>query len=216
MSKLLKRYFTAGLLTLLPTAAAIWVIFTLLKWLEERLLAPFFKAKWLADMFGTIPDQYLPWLQGATGLIIIFFGVAGLGVLATNVFGRILLGWVDTLMKKVPLVNTVYNFVKGLIENLSLVKAGFFQKVALVEFPRKGSWTIGFVTCPLSGEIRDRLEFDNVAVFVPQAPNPTTGNIVVVSPSDVRMLDMSPEEALKFIMSGGVLMPGAAKEPKSP
>ncbi len=115
-------------------------------------------------------------------------------------------------MKKVPLASTVYTFVQGLIENLDVIQAGYFQKVVLIEYPRKGVWSVGFVSRELRGMIQDSIPGEKMAVFVPTSPNPTSGFVIVTDAAETLPLDMSPEQALKFIMSGGVLMPGASKE----
>ncbi len=208
----LKRYFTTGLLALLPIAAAIWVIIRLYKWIEAIAIKPLFQAEWINNLFINFPEVLIPWVQGFLGLIIIFFGISGLGFLTTNVVGRWFLGGIDAFMKKVPLANTVYSFVQGLIDNLRRMRSGYFQRVVLVEYPRRGIWSIGFISNELEGNIQTTVPGKRVAVFVPTSPNPTSGFIVVVDESEVLSLDITPEEALKFIVSGGVVMPGAGGE----
>jgi len=216
----LKKYFTTGLLALLPIAASLWVIVWLFRWVMDALLAPFFKAQWLAMLLDRLPDMLVPWVQGLIGLIVIFFAIAGLGLLARNVVGRWFLGLVEKFMKRVPLANTVYSFVQGLIDNLNIMSAGYFKRVVLIEYPRKGVWSIGFVSRDLVGSIQSSVPGEHMAVFVPTSPNPTSGFIVVVERTGVLPLDITPEQALKFIVSGGVLMPGASAEvgpvPESP
>jgi len=206
-----KRYFTTGLVALLPTAAAVWVIVWLLRTLQTLVLGPFFRAKWIGTLFTALPEGLLPWVQGAIGVVIVVFAVSGFGWLATNVAGRWFFGVVEGFMKKVPLASTVYSFVQGLIENLRIMRAGYFQKVVLIEFPRNGVWSLGFISRQLVGSIQDAVPGTKTAVFVPTSPNPTSGFIVVLNAQDVLPLDISPEDGLKFIMSGGVLMPGASK-----
>ena len=216
----LKRYFTTGLLALLPIAASVWVTVWLFRWVMDTLLAPFFRAAWLSMLLNRLPEMLVPWVQGAIGLVVLFFAVAGLGMLATNVVGRWFLGLVEKFMRRVPLANTVYSFVQGLIDNLNMMKAGYFQRVVLIEYPRKGVWSIGFVSRELVGSIQNSVPGDRMAVFVPTSPNPTSGFIIVADREEVIALDISPEQALKFIVSGGVLMPGASAEvgpvPESP
>jgi uncharacterized membrane protein len=208
----LKRYFTTGLLALLPIAASVWVIVWLFRWVMDALLAPFFRAQWLAQLLAMLPDILLPWVQGLIGLIVIFVAISALGMLATNVAGRWFLGLVDKFMKRVPLANTVYSFVQGLIDNLNILSAGYFKRVVLIEYPRKGVWSVGFVSRDLTGNIQNAVPGHHMAVFVPTSPNPTSGFIIVAESSEVLPLDITPEQALKFIVSGGVLMPGAKVE----
>jgi uncharacterized membrane protein len=200
LGPLLKRYFSMGLITLLPTAAALWVILWTYRWLEH----------WARFVF---PLQSLqPWIQSLIGIIIVLFAITLLGILTTNVVGKWFLRLMDLFMEQVPLANTVYGFVKSLIENLGTLRAGNFQKVVLIEYPRIGVWSVGFISRELTGKIQETVSGQKVAVFIPTSPNPTSGFIAVVGKDDIISLDITPEEALKFIMSGGVLMPDAAKE----
>jgi len=200
LAPLLKRWFTTGLLALLPAAAAVWVLYSIYRWLE----------RWTRYLF---PMEWLPtWLQSLIGIVILLFVITLLGVLTSNVVGRWFLNLIDLFMKQVPLANAVYSFVKGLVENLNTMQAGNFQQVVLIEYPRKGVWSLGFISRELEGLIQDAVPGERIAVFVPTSPNPTSGFIVILDKVDAISLDISPEEALKFIMSGGVLMPGITKD----
>jgi len=210
--KLLKRYFTTGLLALLPVAASVWVIVWLFRWVDGIAIRPLFQAVWIQALVGRLPQIAQPWVERLLGIIILFFGISALGLLTTNVVGRWFLSWLDAFMKKVPLASAVYSFVKGLIENLRVVGPGCFQNVVLVEFPRKGVWSMGFVTRTIKSPFASSVPGNMLAVFVPTSPNPATGFILLIDSSDVIQLDISLEDGLKFIMSGGVLMPGLGEE----
>jgi uncharacterized membrane protein len=191
-----QRYFSTGLVVLLPIAASVWLIIWLYGWLESIVL----------PIFPT--EKLLPWAKTLIGLVILITGITLLGLLAQNVVGKWLVRLVDLFMAKVPLASNVYNFVKGLVENLAIMQSGYFKKVVMIEYPRPGIWSLGFIARPLQGAIQTAIEGDRTAVFIPTSPNPTSGFIVVVYANEVVPLDITPEEALKFIMSGGVLMPG--------
>jgi len=212
-SKGLKRSFSTGLVVLLPFAATIWIIVWLLKSLEALLIKPLFQADWIKQFFSVLPEILIPWIQALIGLAIIFIVISALGWLASNFLGKWFLGKFDWIMTKMPLASTVYTFVKGLIENLRVMRSGYFKKVVLVEYPRKGIWSIGFVSRDLTGAIQTSSDNESMAVFIPTSPNPTSGYIIVIDKTEAQQLDISPEEALKFIVSGGVVMPGAAVEP---
>jgi len=184
---------------LLPIAATAWVLIWLYGWVEGIALRIFPEA-WT--------EQIPLWSQTLMGLIVLIAGIFLLGVLTRNVAGRWLVNMVDHFMARVPLASTVYNFVKGLAENLDVMRTGYFRKVVLIEYPRPGIWSVGFISRPLEGDIQTAIEGHRTAVFIPTSPNPTSGFIVVVDDKEVIPLDISPEQALKFIMSGGVLMPG--------
>ena len=208
----MKRYFTTGLLVLLPVAASVWVIAWMAEWVYTSILRRIFETGLIQLLLEPYPASLQPWLGGLIGLIIVFLGVSFLGMLATNVVGKWLLSLVDWFFKRVPLASTVYNFVQGVIESFNRARSGYFEKVVAIEYPRRDVWSIGFLSRRVAGRLTQMLPGDQMVVFVPTAPNPTTGFIAIVEASQVRVLDMTPEEGLKFIVSGGVLMPGAARE----
>ncbi|HEX9745659.1 MAG TPA: DUF502 domain-containing protein [bacterium] len=215
----LKTYLTTGLFVLLPFLAAIWVIVAISRWISGVFVQPIIGTGILNAIFED-PEQVPFYFEILVGIIAIFAALTlltALGMLATNVVGKWFLGWVDKFFVSVPLASNVYNFVKGLIENFNLAGSGKFEEVVVIEYPKSGIWSVGFISSKVSGAIKVALPGERIAVFVPTGPNPTSGFIVLVEPSDIIHLDMSPEEALKFIVSGGVLMPGAStQKPAAP
>ncbi|MCX6645627.1 MAG: DUF502 domain-containing protein [bacterium] len=203
----IRRYFSTGIIVLLPMAATVAVIMWLLKGLNLHLLKPLQNFSWFQSFNLEIPEPLKTWVFGIIGLIVIFLGIAGLGMLATNVVGKVIIRWVDFVVKKVPLVNTVYSFVQGLAENLRIMKSGTFNKVILVEYPKEGAYIIAFIAGKLTGDLAKPIGDGKLSIYVPSSPNPTAGFIVIVDEEDTIPLDITPEEALKFIVSGGVLMP---------
>ncbi len=199
ISSILRRYFSTGLIVLLPIAATAWVLIWIYGWLELIAL----------QIFPEELTEEVPiWSQILIGLVFIVACITLLGFLARNVAGRWVVRMMDLFMARVPLASTVYNFVKGLTENLGMMQSGYFKRVVLVEYPRPGIWSVGFISRPLEGDIQSAIEGQRTAVFIPTSPNPTSGFIIVVDDQEVISLDITPEQALKFIMSGGVLMPG--------
>jgi len=198
----LRRYLITGLVVLVPIVITILLVSWLVD-MSDRLLA-------------LLPQQYQPdALFGmhvpGLGIILALLVVIIIGMLATNFIGRRLLRWFDALLARVPVVRSIYGAVKQLMEAV-LGKGGkAFRQVVLVSFPQPGQWTIGFVTGPAALPVPDADE--RVAVFVPTTPNPTSGWLLFVRAADLVTLDMSVEEGMKVVVSGGMLTPEAESAP---
>jgi len=193
---LLRRYFIAGLLLWLPLMVTVWVI------------------KVLVDLFdrsiALIPHQYQPeQLFGfhipGIGFILTVIILLLTGLLITNYLGdRLLIAW-EKLLARIPLIRSIYSAVKKVSEALLTPSDKSFRKVLLVEYPRKGLWCIAFLT---SETIKvNALDQDVVSVFIPTTPNPTSGFLILVPTEDIIELNISVEEALRMVMSLGVVMP---------
>jgi uncharacterized membrane protein len=138
-------------------------------------------------------------------LLIIFIT----GVLAANFIGQRLVVWWERLLTKIPVVNSIYNSVKQVSDTLFSSSGNAFRKALLVQYPREGSWTIAFLTGQPGGDVVNHLQGDYVSVYVPTTPNPTSGFFLMMPKQDVIELDMSVDEALKYIISMGVVAPPA-------
>jgi len=190
MRSRLRRYFIAGLIVFLPVA----VTFSIIAWLfrlVDRLLG------WLLP---PLIGREIPGLGLVASVIAIFF----IGALATNVLGRRVVGFFERLMLRIPLARSIYSATKSISDTIFLQRRAAFQRPVLVEWPRQGLFTIGFVTGEtrgLPGASGDR----GLNVFVVTTPNPTTGFLMFVPESDVRPLEMSVEDALKIVISGGIV-----------
>ena len=196
----LRKYLITGLLVWLPLAATIFIIKIVIDLLDKTILL--------------IPPDFRP--ETVLGFPIPFFGViVGIfvliltGMLAANLFGRRLVTIGEGILGRIPVVRTIYTSIKQVLETVLTSNSKSFRKVVLIEFPRKGVWSLGFLTndglsqaSTISGE---QLE----SVFIPTTPNPTNGFIVMFPEQDVIPLDMSIEDAFKFIISMGVVVPDA-------
>ncbi|MFQ5581523.1 MAG: DUF502 domain-containing protein [Mariprofundaceae bacterium] len=202
----LRRYFITGLVVLVPIVITILLV-TWLVDLSDRLLA-LLPLRYQPDaLFGT----HVPGL----GIALALLAVMGIGMLVTNFIGRHVLRWFDALLAQVPLVRSVYGAVKQLTEAV-LGKGGkAFRQVVLVSFPQPGQWTIGFVTGPATLPVPGADEDERVSVFVPTTPNPTSGWLLFVRASELVVLDMTVEEGMKVVVSGGVLAPKTEPAPKA-
>jgi uncharacterized membrane protein len=155
-------------------------------------------------------DLALDRLTHVPGLSVVVM-VAGLllsGMFVTNMIGQWAVRQWDALMSHIPIVKSIYSSVKQVSDTLFSSNGNAFREAVLVQYPHAGSWTIAFVTGRPSGEVAERLEGEHVSLYVPTTPNPTSGFLLMVSRHDVRPLAMSVDEALKYIISMGVVAPG--------
>jgi len=202
-----KRYFITGLLVLVPLAITVWVLKTLIGLMDQSLLLLPISWRPLAQTGYDIPG-----IGALLTLLIVFVT----GMIATNFFGkRIILFW-ESLLARVPVVKSIYYSVKQVSDTLFSDSGQAFRKALLVEYPRKGSWTIAFMTGYPGGDVANHLKGEYVSVYVPTTPNPTSGFFLMMPKADVIELDMSVDEALKYIISMGVVSPAMAKRSVTP
>ncbi|HZV61058.1 MAG TPA: DUF502 domain-containing protein [Methylophilaceae bacterium] len=203
----MKRYFITGLLVLVPLFITIWVLIVLIGILDQSLLLVPASLQPEA-LFG----MSIPGLGALLTLGIILLT----GVIATNFFGkRIILFW-ESLLGRVPVVKSIYYSVKQVSDTLFADSGQAFRKALLVQYPREGSWTIAFLTGKPGGDVVNHLQGDYVSVYVPTTPNPTSGFFLMMPKADVIELKMSVDEALKYIVSMGVVAPDIAKRSRKP
>ena len=190
---LLRKWFLAGLLVWIPLGVTLLVISSLVSVLDTSLLL--------------IPSFLRPNIPGL-GVLLSIALVLGTGALTANLFGRQAVAWAEALFQRIPLVRSVYGGMKKLAETLFSGKGNSFRKVVMVEYPRKGMWSIGFLTSDPVGELEEKIGgVDLVAVFVPTTPNPTSGFLLLVPKDEVIELSMSVQQGMQFIISLGVVAP---------
>lgn len=191
--KRLRNYLVAGLIVLLP----VIVTWQLLVWLfniVDGLLRGV-----VARVFG----HSIPGVGFAVTMLIIFL----VGILAANYFGRRLIHYGETLMRRTPIVRSVYVTMKQITDAFVRKEQAAFKRVCLVEYPRRGIWTLAFVTSPASRELVEKAGENLVGIFIPTTPNPTSGFLLYVPEKEVVLLDMPVEDGLKLVISGGVVVP---------
>ncbi|RMG59743.1 MAG: DUF502 domain-containing protein [Gammaproteobacteria bacterium] len=203
MMSALRRYFIAGLLVWVPLMITILVIRVLVGMMDKSLLLlpPGWRPEALLGM-------KIPGLGVALTVLVVFLT----GLVVANFAGRRLVRLWESLLSRIPLVRTIHSAVKQVMETVFNAGSDSFRKVLLIEYPRKGVWTIAFQTGELEGEIPQRIEREAVTVFVPTTPNPTSGFVIVVPRDELIELDMSVEDGLKLIMSLGVVTPGKGRD----
>src|SRR5215472_14470965 len=195
----LRRYLVAGVLVWLPILATVWVVATLLHIMDRTLLLlpPAFRPEVLVGF-------PLPGLGAIFALILLLLT----GVLVTNLIGRRLVVWGEEVLNRIPVVRTVYGGVKSFAESVFSQSAAF-RKVVMIEYPRAGAWSIGFLTADDVPEVSEKLHEPHVAVYISSALNATAGYLVIVRRRDVVELDMSVDAAMRMIITCGVVVPPA-------
>ena len=194
----MKKYFITGLLVLVPLFITVWVLTTLIGMMDQSLLL--LPEAWQPEaLFG----RKIPGL----GAILTMLIIIGTGVIATNIFGKQIIVIWESMLSRVPVVKSIYNSVKQVSDTLFSDSGNAFRKALLVQFPHQGSWTIAFLTGTPGGDVANHLKGDYVSVYVPTTPNPTSGYFIMVARADVVELNMSVDEALKYIISMGVVAP---------
>jgi uncharacterized membrane protein len=196
-----KSVFLTGLLVLVPLAITLWVLNLVIGTMDQTLLL--LPESWRPErVFGV----RLPGLGAILTLAFIFV----VGVLTHNFIGQKLVEWWNALVRRIPIIGPLYGSIQQVSDTLLSSNGNAFRKALLIEYPRKGSWTIAFLTGIPGGDVVNHLKEDHVSVYVPTTPNPTSGFFLMVPKSEVIELDMSVDAALKYIVSMGVVAPAAS------
>ena len=194
----IKRYFFTGLLVSAPIGATIYITIFIVEFISGLVPDQFNPNNLLPEFIG----YKIPGLE----LLIAFLTFIFLGAIFSTLFGKAILGYFDNLITRIPFAGNVYKAIKQITETYSNADAAY-QKVVLIEYPRKDIYAIGFMTGETKGEIKDRKEIDMVNVFVPTTPNPTSGFLLFIPKEDAVELDMSVEDAIKLVVSAGMVVP---------
>lgn len=198
---MIRRWLIAGLLVWVPLGATLLVI---------RFLVDLADTSLLLLPPSLRPDALLGVHVPGLGVLLSVALVFGTGVFAANFLGQRVLSWVESLLARVPLVRSLYGGMKKLAETVLSGTSSSFRRVVLIEYPRKGMWSIGFQAGDAFPEAQRKIGTDCVAVFIPTTPNPTSGFIVQVPRSEVLRLDMTVEEGMRYVISLGVVAPDPA------
>ncbi len=196
--KALRRYIVAGILVWLPLGLTILLLRFAVRLMDRSLLL-------LPPQYR--PDNILGFHIPGLGVILTVILLLVTGVLAANFVGRAFVGGWESLMDRIPVVRSVYSAAKNFAEIVFSDSSNAFKKVLLIQYPRKGIYSLAFQTSAQLGEVQGRTGEDVTCCFVPTTPNPTSGFIIIVPKKDVTVLDMEVDEALKMIISLGVVVP---------
>ena len=202
-----RNYFLTGLVVAGPLTITAWLIWSIITWADDfvrPLIPPPYR-----------PESYLPWPIPGTGLIISFVVLTLLGFLTANLVGRTLVELGEGLLNRMPIVRPVYKTMKQIFESLFSKNGSSFRKVALVEFPAPGMWSLVFLSQPPSTDLTRKLpQGEHVSAFMPCTPNPTTGFFFYVKRKDLIELDISVENAMTLLISAGMVQPDADAQKK--
>jgi uncharacterized membrane protein len=197
----IRNYFLTGLIVAGPVLITAWLTWSFITWVDN-LVRPFIPPVYR-------PETYLPWPIPGTGLVIAFFALTMLGFLTANLVGRTLVGYGESLLNRMPIIRPLYKTMKQIFETLFSKTGSSFRKVALVEFPAPGMWSLVFLSQPPVGSLAASLpEGEHVSAFMPCTPNPTTGFFFYVLRKDLVEIDISVEDAMALLISAGMVQPG--------
>lgn len=195
----LRNYFLTGLLVAGPAGITIYITWSMVSWIDSWV-KPYLPAAYN-------PDTYLPFRVPGYGLVVAVFVITLIGFLTANIVGASIFSFSEELVGRMPLVRNLYKGLKQIFSSVLADKGNAFKQAALVRFPHTGMWTIAFVAGTTRGEVAERLHGGDalLTVYVPTTPNPTGGYLVFVPRDDIIILDMSVEDAAKFVISFGLV-----------
>lgn len=187
----IRGYFFSGFLILAPLAITIWVTTWFIQLVDQRIL----------------PGRYISQSIPGVGILVTITVITFTGWAASGLAGRVVQRKSEELVARIPVIRSIYGGTKQIFEAVLAKRSHAFRQVAIFEYPRKGVWSIGFLTGTTAGEVQERTSTETVNVFVPTTPNPTSGFLLFVPRADLTLLDMSVEEGIKMVVSGGIVTP---------
>lgn len=203
----LRRYFLTGFVITAPLAITLYMIWTLVEWVDSWII-PYVPVAYN-------PDNYLPFHVPGAGFLIALIGITIVGFLTANIIGKSIVSFGERMLAKMPVVRNLYNGLKQIFQTVLSDKNESFQQVGLLEYPRKGLWAIVFIATDTKGEVNDVLKkegHETLSIFLPTTPNPTSGFLLFVPKKDVIILDQSVENAAKLVISAGLVTPEETQE----
>jgi uncharacterized membrane protein len=193
----LRNYFLTGIVVTAPISLTVYLTWEFIAWVDDRV-TPLLPAKYN-------PESYLPFSIPGLGLVMMVVFLTFVGFVTANFFGRAIIRFGERLVNRVPVVRTIYNALRQILETVFTQSSTSFRQVVLVEYPRRDIWTTAFVTTDTNGEIAHLFADEMINIYVPTTPNPTSGFLLIVPKKDLIFLDISVEEATKFIISLGII-----------
>ena len=201
----LRAYFLAGVLVTTPLAVTIALATWLIEFVDSRVV-PLIPQKYNPDFYL---KEYLGYEIGlpGLGLIVLIVFITLVGALTAGFLGRIVLRFYENMLNRMPVIRSVYGATKQILETVLKHQSSAFRQPVLVEYPRRGIWAVAFITGRTEGEVQNLIADDLINVFLPTTPNPTSGFLLFVPKEDLIFLDMSVEEAIKMVISAGIVTP---------
>ncbi|ULJ73363.1 DUF502 domain-containing protein [Rhizobium gallicum] len=208
----MRNNFLAGLIICAPIAITLWLTWSVVRW-ADSWVKPYIPARY-------DPDSYLNFAVPGSGLVIAMIFITIIGFLGKNLIGRTIVQFGESVVRRVPLVRSIYRSVKQIFETVLEERSNSFKKVGLIEYPSPGLWALVFIATDAKGEIASKFNAmgqDMVSVFLPPTPIPTAGFLIFVPREKIVVLDMSAEDGAKLLVSGGLVAPDfPAKPSKEP
>lgn len=195
----LRNYFFAGVLVTTPIAITLYIAWVLIDFVDGQV-TPFIPERYN-------PETYLPFSIPGLGLVVVSILLTMIGAFTAGLFGRWVVKMSERAMNRMPVVRNVYSALKQIMETVVAQKSNAFRQVVLFEYPRRGTWAMGFITGDTVGEVQKITDEEVVNVFLPTTPNPTSGYLLFVPRSDLIYLKMTVEEGIKMVVSGGIVTP---------
>tara|TARA_B100000902_G_scaffold263416_1_gene249575 strand:- start:3 stop:623 length:621 start_codon:yes stop_codon:yes gene_type:complete len=204
-----KKYILTGIISIIPVYITYWIIekIFLIVSIPGKNIISYFTS--LFNFSNTINIQFITLTEYLLGFILTVMFLFLFGLIISNVIGKKIYSFFETLLNSIPVVNKVYSSIKQIISTVSIDNKKAFKKVVMIQYPRKGLWTIAMVT----GESTNKNKKEFYTLFIPSTPNPTTGYMIIISKDDVVNTDLSVEDATKVILSGGLVTPNLDKIP---
>ncbi|WP_417843026.1 DUF502 domain-containing protein [Thalassospira sp.] len=200
----LRTYFLTGVLVSAPLAITFGLAWWFIEFVDGSVM-PLIPAKYNPEIY--LPEAYQSYGIPGFGLLVIVIAITLVGWLTTNFAGRALIKVYERILGRIPAVRSIYGAIKQILETVLANQSNAFRQAVLIEYPRRGMWAIGFITGETKGEVQNLTEDQVINVFLPTTPNPTSGFLLFVPKRDVIVLDMTVEEAIKMVMSGGIVTP---------
>lgn len=201
----LRAYFLAGVLVTAPISITIYIAWLIISFIDAAI-NPLIPARYN-------PETYLPFALPGVGVVILLVMLTLIGALTAGFVGRAIMRVYETLLARMPVFRSVYSALKQIIETILAQQSAAFRQAVLVEYPRPGLWAIAFITGRTEGEVQNLTVEETINVFLPTTPNPTSGFLLFVPKKDVVELSMSVEEAIKMVISGGIVTPPDRRPP---
>ncbi len=195
----LRAYFFAGILITAPISITFYLAWLFISFVDARV------TPWIPEKYN--PTTYLPFGLPGLGLVVVIVVLTLIGMVTAGFFGRLLMRFYDGLLARMPVVRTVYSALKQIIETVLAQQSTAFRQAVLVEYPRRGIWAIAFITGRTEEEVQNLTEDETINIFLPTTPNPTSGFLLFVPKEDVIPLSMTVEEAIKMVISAGIVTP---------
>ncbi len=202
----MRAYLFAGILVTAPISITLYLAWIFINFVDSKV-TPLLPVKYN-------PETYLPFAVPGLGLIMLAVGLILTGAVTAGFFGKLWLRFSEQMLARMPVIRNVYSALKQILETILAQQSNAFREAVLVEYPRRGIWAIAFITGRTEGEVQSITEEECINIFLPTTPNPTSGFLLFVPKKDLIRLDMGVEEAIKMVISGGIVTPPDRRPPE--